>query len=124
MCRYAMYGPYKYIYACFNCRKVFKQTSEIELSNAEIQNRKFKCPQCSEIMRDMGHDFKAPKQDDFKQWLKVQILYNNGFTYHSCGCDGPGYRPAKLSEVQDFIKVHKVFNSEGELLLRNLTKGI
>ncbi|WP_282935952.1 hypothetical protein [Paenibacillus sp. RC67] len=55
-------------------------------------------------MKNVGHDFKAPKQTDFKQWLKVELLYNSGFSYHSCGCGGPGYRPAKLSEVEEFIK--------------------
>jgi len=53
--------------------------------------------------------------------LKVELLYNSGFTYHSCGCGGPGYRPAKLSEGESFIQDNKVFKSEGELLLRNLT---
>ncbi|OPH56910.1 hypothetical protein BC351_26195 [Paenibacillus ferrarius] len=120
MCRYAMYGPYKDIYACFKCRKVFKQTSARELDIIKIQNRHYKCPQCSESMKDMGHDFKAPKQNDLKQWMKVELLYNNGFTYHSCGC-GSGYRPAKLSEIEEFIRSMKVFKSEGEILLRNLT---
>lgn len=69
----------------------------------------------------MGHDFKALKQNDLKQWMKVELLYNNGFTYHSCGCGGPGYRPANLSEVEDFIRREKVFKSEGAILLRRLT---
>lgn len=38
MCRYAIYGPYKDIYACFKCRKVFKQTSALKLDKTEIQN--------------------------------------------------------------------------------------
>ncbi|WP_426448210.1 hypothetical protein ACP26L_27520 [Paenibacillus sp. S-38] len=72
-------------------------------------------------MNDMGHDFKAPKQDDKKQWMKVEQLYKNGFTYHSCGCGGPGYRPAKLSEVEEFINRNKSFKSAGELLLQKLS---
>ncbi|ULL18893.1 hypothetical protein DVH26_33330 [Paenibacillus sp. H1-7] len=121
MCRYAIYGPYKDIYACFHCRKVFKQTSNYDLEEGERNNRQYKCPQCSETMKDMGHDFQAPRQNDLKQWSKVELLYRNGFTYHSCGCGGPGYRPAKLSEVEAFISNNKRFKSEGELLLRNLT---
>ncbi|SFF17470.1 hypothetical protein SAMN04487969_116111 [Paenibacillus algorifonticola] len=121
MCRYGMYGPYKDIYACFSCRKVFKQTSDQELSKAEIGNRDYKCPQCSEIMKDMGHDFQAPKKDDIKQWMKVEILYRNGFTYHSCGCGGPGYRAATLSEVEQFLEKNRVFKSAGEALLNQLT---
>lgn len=121
MCRYAMYGPYKDIYACFQCRKVFRQTSNYELGKHDVQNRTYTCPQCGRTMNDMGHDFKAPKQNDVKQWMKVEILFNNGFTFHSCGCGGPGYRPAKLSEVEQFLESNKTFASEGERLLKKLT---
>lgn len=124
VCRYAMYGPYKDIYACFSCRKVFKQASNTELDQAAKQRRQYKCPQCNEIMKDMGYDFQAPKQNDLKQWKKVEILYQNGFTYHSCGCGGPGYRPAKLSEVEEFLRNNRAFKSEGELLLNQLTRRI
>ncbi|MNI45398.1 hypothetical protein D3C73_998220 [compost metagenome] len=121
MCRYAIYGPYKDIFACFSCRKVFKQVSNLELSETENLNRLYKCPQCNEIMKDMGHDFKAPRQDDRKQWTKVELLYNNGFSYHSCGCNGPGYRPVKFSEVEEFISRNKTFKSAGENLLQKLS---
>lgn len=72
-------------------------------------------------MKGMGHDFKAPKQTDVKQWKKVEILYQHGFTYHSCGCDGPGYRPAQLNEVNEFLEKNKRFKTEGEKLLNRLT---
>ncbi|KZE75916.1 hypothetical protein [Paenibacillus elgii] len=121
MCRYAMYGPYKNIYACFSCRKVFKQTSEYELSKIEAANRQYKCPQCGEVMNNMGHDFQAPKQKDTKQWKKVEILYAHGFSYHTCGCNGPGYRPAKLNEVEAFLEANRTFKTEGEVLLRKLS---
>ncbi|WP_409178828.1 hypothetical protein [Brevibacillus fortis] len=121
MCRYGMYGPYKQIYACFPCRKVFKQTSKYELTEEEWNKIKHRCPQCGEEMKDMGHDFKAPKQADVKQWKKVEILYQHGFTYHSCGCGGPGYRPAQLNEVNEFLEKNKRFKTEGEKLLNRLT---
>ncbi|MBU7314709.1 hypothetical protein [Paenibacillus oleatilyticus] len=121
MCRYAMYGPYKNIYACFSCRKVFKQTSDDELSKIEVANRQYKCPQCGEVMNNMGHDFQAPKQKDIKQWKKVETLYAHGFSYHSCGCGGPGYRPAKLNEVEAFLEANQTFKTEGEVLLRKLS---
>lgn len=58
MCRYAMYGPYKDNYACFECRKVFRQTAALELSEHESENRHYRCPQCGETMNDMGHVLK------------------------------------------------------------------
>ncbi|MBW5466874.1 hypothetical protein GPJ61_03155 [Brevibacillus formosus] len=121
MCRYGMYGPYKQIYACFPCRKVFKQTSKYEMTEEEWNKIKHSCPQCGEGMKDMGYDFKAPKQTDVKQWKKVEILYEHGFTYHSCGCGGPGYRPTQLQEVNEFLEKNKRFNTEGEKLLNRLT---
>ena len=38
--------------------------------------RSVPCPECGEAMHDMGLDFKAPRQDDVKQWTKVEILFN------------------------------------------------
>ncbi|REK77040.1 hypothetical protein DX130_08535 [Paenibacillus paeoniae] len=106
MCRYAIYGPYKDIFACFGCRKSFKQTSTADLNPEQISKLNYKCPQCHEPMVNMGHDFKAPKQIDKNQWRKVKLLYDHGIAYHSCGCDGPGYRPTSMREVQDFLAIH------------------
>jgi hypothetical protein len=39
MCRYAMYGPYKSHYACFACRKAFKQPPIGDYFAAAGQNR-------------------------------------------------------------------------------------
>lgn len=121
MCRYGLYGPYKDIYACFVCRKAYKQTSEYEMTEEERNKTKHACPQCGKLMNNMGRDFKAPKQSDVKQWTKVEILFQNGFTYHSCGCGGPGYRPAKLNEVNEFLEKNRTFRTEGEQLLNKLT---
>lgn len=66
-------------------------------------------------MFDLGFDFKAPKQNDIKQWQKIEILFQNGFTYHSCGC-GPGLRPAELNQLEEFL-AGNLEKSEGEKLL-------
>jgi hypothetical protein len=52
-----------------------------------------KCPQCSELMANMGLDFESPKKDNIKEWNHVRELYSVGITFHSCGCTGPGYIP-------------------------------
>ena len=129
MCRYAFNGPYKEHYACFSCRKVFRQINEQDLPehlrSAETR-RECRCPQCAQPMADMGLDFKAPKRTATKQWEKVRILFDHGFTFHSCGCCGPGLRPAELSEVHAFIEGHRT-RSEGEALLvriRQKTTGV
>ncbi len=118
-----MYGPYKEHYACFTCRKAFKQTIRWELSSASQpavgETRVCHCPQCGQAMVDMGLDFKAPKQKDVKQWQKVQLLYSHGFTFHSCGCCGPGLRPAELKDVEAFL-ANTLPRSAGEALLAKI----
>jgi hypothetical protein len=70
-------------------------------------------------MHNMGKDFKAPKQSDVKQWKKVEILFQHGFNYHSCGCCGPGLRPAELRDVEAFL-ADQLPQSEGEKLLQTI----
>jgi len=122
MCRYAFH-VYKEPFACFTCRKSFKHQSRWDLSESERPapgaKRVVLCPQCRQPMADMGLDFKAPPQTDVEQWKKVQALYEAGFTFYSCGCCGPGYRPADLKDVAAFIASNRRV-SEGEELLRKI----
>jgi hypothetical protein len=67
-------------------------------------------------MSNMGMDFKAPKQNDGAQWEKVRILFENGFAFHSCGCGGPGLRPARLRDVPQFL-YENTTRTEGQVLL-------
>jgi hypothetical protein len=74
-------------------------------------------------MWEMGRAFKAPKQDDVKQWRKVEALVRNGITFHSYGSHGWGRFPMVLSEVAPFIeKVRRRSESEGKKLLRKISK--
>jgi hypothetical protein len=67
----------------------------------------------------MGHDFKAPRQKEIRQWKKVERLFNSGIDYHSCGCGGPGYRPARLKEVDEFLE-EKLHKTDGEKILKRI----
>lgn len=93
MCRYVICDYYKQHYACFHCRKCFRY------HEATV------CPECRQPLCAMGLDFKAPKQKDKEQWKVIEILYSKGIRYHSCGCEGPGYRPTRLKELPDFLAV-------------------
>jgi hypothetical protein len=102
MCRRARYTYAKLHFACFGCRKSFKQAYRRE-SLAREDARPFPCPECGKPMKNMGADFKAPRQRDRRQWLKVEILESFGITFHMSCCEGPGDRPAMLREVEDFL---------------------
>jgi hypothetical protein len=74
-------------------------------------------------MANMGHDFKPPKQRNINQWKKVQKLWEHGYTFHSCGCCGPGFRPSELKDVDAFI-YENATKSEGELLLNKIKERL
>ncbi|MFN3651870.1 MAG: hypothetical protein ACK47B_20035 [Armatimonadota bacterium] len=93
MCRYAMY-PYMEHYACFACRRMFRRPWR----EGEVP-----CPRCAGPMHDLGKDFKPPQHRDREQWAKVGLLFRKGVTFHSCGCGGPGPRPARLRDVEPFL---------------------
>lgn len=105
MCRYAEYGPYKCHFACFYCRKMFRRAPDADLVRpvAMGEERVAHCAECGAEMVDLGLDFKAPRQRDREQWEKVELLYRHGYTFHSCGCSGPGPRPNRLKEVPVFL---------------------
>ena len=113
MCRYAQH-IYKHHYACFSCRKMFRQPERSEMARPvpRDETRVVPCPQCDQPMTNMGWDFKAPRQSDIKQWQKVRELAANGIFFSSCGCNGPGPRPATLKEVKPFLAEHKRLSAE------------
>ena len=92
MCRYAM-AAYKPHYACFKCRKTFKRRLMWDIRRDNKDLTEAKCPQCGDLMANMGLDFESPKKDDIKEWNHIKDLYSVGVTFHSCGCTGPGYIP-------------------------------
>lgn len=102
---------------------MFKQTSPWDTPAKQRVDTEVKCPQCGILMHNMGHDFKTPKQNNVKQWKKVQILFEHGEAYHSCGCGEPGYRPTKLQEVDSFL-AENLPKSSGQKLLERISQKI
>lgn len=105
MCRYA-YHIYKGHFACFACRKVFRHAEHGDLKQSLPADQKLvvPCPECRAPMFDIGKDFKAPKQNNIRQWRKVDRLAARGVSFHSCGCGGSGPAPKRLSEVDSFFR--------------------
>jgi hypothetical protein len=69
--------PYLFSYACFTCRKAFKQARR-NLITIETNHRTWlheaavhTCPQCSGKLWNMGRKFKPPRKDDETAWEKV-----------------------------------------------------
>ncbi len=103
MCRYAMM-VYKGHYACFNCQKTFKRRHLKDVDRDAEVSVEAKCPECGNLMANMGLDFKSPPKNDDKQWSHIRDLYTVGITFHSCGCSGPGYIPQDRKAIIDYLE--------------------
>ncbi|MFD2921605.1 hypothetical protein ACFS6H_17940 [Terrimonas rubra] len=62
-----------------------------------------KCPQCCELMANMGLDFAAPKKEAVREWKHIENLYTVGISFHSCGCSGPGYIPRSTEQLIEYF---------------------
>src|SRR5262249_27634527 len=78
--------------------------------------REIICPDCSRPMVDMGLDFKAPSKNDTESWSILRALYEQGFTFHSCGCFVGFTPPRTLREVPEWIEKHRRRTDAEELL--------
>lgn len=93
------YPPKKFYtmqYACFGCRKCFKQ----RVPYRSIKQTSHVCPQCGVQMWMMGIAFKAPKQTDVKQWRKVEAMRRAGFVFYN----NQGRTPRKLNELPPLLR--------------------
>jgi predicted nucleic acid-binding Zn-ribbon protein len=90
------FPQYLIAHACFNCRKSFKLVPRKEARAV--------CPGCGGELHEMGRSFKAPLSRDMEQWLKVQALYKAGFRFSSYRSTSGPPLPARLSEVDAFIR--------------------
>lgn len=85
---------YKPHFACFHCRKTFKRRLLLDIEGKdEFQLTPAKCPDCGRLMAGMGKDFRAPKKTAVAAWKHIELLYDVGISFFSCGCKGPGYIP-------------------------------
>lgn len=103
MCKFAMVGPYKSHYACFNCRKSFKFRFENDV--VETKERNFLCPNCQNQTVSMGWCLEIPRQQNVRQWKRLEILAKNKIYFRNGCCSGPGYRPRTLQAVPEFLGI-------------------
>lgn len=104
MCRYA-FMKYKPHLACFECRKTFRRRLLGDIKEDDkAESIPAKCPECGNLLADMGLDFKSPTKDDIKAWKHISELYEAGITFHSCGCSGPGYIPRDRATLLIYLE--------------------
>ena len=82
--------------ACFECRKVFKKI----ISEKRLEGYEPSCPQCGRRMWLAGRAFRAPRNNDVKQWRKVEALIKSGVLFHY----NSGRRPKVWREVVPFLE--------------------
>lgn len=85
-----------------------RRESELGITLSELEdeyrNALYSCPECRQAMTDMGLDFKAPRQADENAWRILQGMYCIGHSFHTCGCDGPGYIPKAKADYRRYLE--------------------
>jgi hypothetical protein len=61
---------------------MFRKPSRWEL---KIERPQHECPECKQPMRNMGVYFEPPRKNDVKAWVRMELLSDNGYTFHSVG---------------------------------------
>jgi len=91
-------------YSSAKSKKFRKENPErTEFLIGKYQNRKEKCPDCGNLMADLGLDFKAPKKDKIKEWKIIKGLLKSGKVFYSCGCSGIGLVPKNDKEYKTYL---------------------
>src|SRR5262245_31949736 len=67
-------------WACFDCRKSFQR---LRATNASIAERQ--CPECDNMIFDMGVYFEAPQWGAKKAWAILELVSRSGYRFHTEG---------------------------------------
>jgi hypothetical protein len=94
-------------YVCFDCRRAVKAPAFASRNWRRPNDHPPtalgpRCPGCAKAMIDLGHKFKAPKKNDAKQWDKVRLLHDAGFSFFR-----HRRMPQTLAEVDAFLADQK-----------------
>ncbi len=55
-------------------------------------------------MVNVGRDFAAPRRSDDPAWRALSAVLYAGLSFHSCGCNGPGFRPRTPRQVRERLQ--------------------
>lgn len=80
-----------------------KERAQYEELKNNLECREIKCPECGDLMADLGLDFKSPRKTAVKEWKIIEGLYTIGTSFHSCGCNGPGYIPRHPRDYEAYL---------------------
>ena len=87
--------------------QVFVLTEQEQIDYEILKKRYFSpivCPQCRQPMYETGKDTKAPKMSDKDAWKALENTHKLGYTFHSCGCSGPGFIPSDKADYEEFLE--------------------
>jgi DNA-directed RNA polymerase subunit RPC12/RpoP len=88
--------------------KIYVLTTEEQIELDTLNKKYFaeiKCPQCSLPMAGVGKDIQAPKRKEKGAWAALQKSYQLGYSFHSCGCGGPGFIPKDKGDYNVFLNM-------------------
>jgi hypothetical protein len=119
MCRYSFYN-YKITYGCFNCQVGFKRRNLNDIKPDELTaaskigediSKDFRCPNCGGEMANLGRDLRLPAKTKNEQWACIKYLIDNKYNIYSCGCQGIGFVPHKMSDAIALVAESKNYKN-------------
>ena len=74
-------------WVCFDCRKMFKRPSRLENDGTDprFPVNGYACPQCNELMINMGLYFDPPRRSALAAWSRLRLLAEYGYFYYTEG---------------------------------------
>ena len=114
---------YKERWVCFDCRKMFRQMSLANVSEAEESNRI--CPQCAQAMVNLGSFFAPPPSTEQQLWQVVRVVAEQGFHCRSVSASMLFWQLAgrpNSTVPQIMARIAKHREGKGEELLAAIQK--
>lgn len=107
-------------WACFGCQKSFAKESVAENERAR------KCPECAELMIDMGAYFEPPRKLNKRRWKAMKVLAENGYKFQSEGSKVYietfilGSKNPSVEKVKETIEIEKQNKIENQIKQKEL----
>lgn len=103
---------------CFTCRKSWSIASR-KTVRYTWNDTPGNCPECNQPLIGLGLYFKPPKQNDIREWRKVEAMVHAGCNFTSADSS----TPITLAQAEDYSDVMREYrSSKGEKLARKFNK--
>ncbi|MEM7028809.1 MAG: hypothetical protein AAF629_04405 [Chloroflexota bacterium] len=111
----------------YNKTRLKKLETELNVTRDELHNSYIeqinKCPQCGNVMADLGRDIKVPRKNNQKAWRILEGMYHLGHSFYTCGCDGIGFVPKNQTDFVRYL-TYRLKDYQSQLKKADTDNGV